>query len=99
MLWGAVMPADRDIVAHLFTDILGSLPADIPFMRAGDQRQPLLPPFATIPGAHGGTIIPSHDTGFTISVGPPIDRVVDHPVDGGIARPASHDIAVVALCG
>src|SRR6478609_1010685 len=44
-------------------------------------------------------IISCRDTTLTIGVGAAVDRVLDHPVDGRIARPAPGHVAIIALGG
>src|SRR3954451_18683537 len=42
VLGGAVVPADRDVVAHHAADRLRSFPVNVALVRAGPQRQPLV---------------------------------------------------------
>src|SRR3979411_1165727 len=70
-------------------------------MDAWNQRQPFGSRLTTAPGSdHScGCIISCRDTTLTIGVGAAVDRVVDHPVDGRIARPAPDHVAIIALGG
>src|SRR5215467_9311946 len=70
-----------------------------PGPRARHQRQPLAARHAALLHPHARTVITRCDTGLTIRIGAAVDRIVDHPVDGGVARPAPSDVAVVAFCG
>lgn len=37
-----------------------------------------------------------HHASLTISIGAAVDRILDHPMDGGIGRPAPDDITIGA---
>src|SRR6266478_4939747 len=97
----SVMSACGQVVAHHLADRLRPLPADVTLMDAWDQRQPFGSRLTTAPGSdHAcGCIISCRDTTLTIGVGAAVDRVVDHPVDGGIVRPAPDHVAIMALGG
>ena len=41
--------------------------------------------------------MPRHDPGLTIGVGAAVDRVLDHPMDGGIGWPAPDHVAIGVL--
>src|ERR1700682_3877671 len=97
----SVMSACGQVVAHHLADRLRPLPADVPLMDAWDQRQPFGSRLTTAPGSdHAcGCIISCRNTSLTIGVGAAVDRVLDHPVDGGIVRPAPDHVAIMALGG
>src|ERR1700688_3600804 len=97
----SVMSACGHVVAHHLADRLRALAADVTLMRACDQRQPFGSRLTTAPGSdHAcGCIISCRDTTLTIGVGPAVDRVLDHPVDGRIVRPAPDHVAIMALGG
>src|SRR6202040_2889232 len=101
MLWRSVMSARGHVVAHHLADRLRPLPADVTLMDAWDQRQPFGSRLTTAPGSDHACccIIACRDTTLTIGVGAAVDRVVDHPVDGGIVRPAPDHVAIRALGG
>src|SRR6516225_2074058 len=99
MLGRAMMTARRHVVAHHPADRLRPFPVDIAFMSAKHQRQPLAARHAALLHPHARTVIARCDTGLTIRIGAAVDRIVDHPMDGGVARPAPSDVAVVAFCG
>src|SRR5882724_2742697 len=96
MLGRPVMPARGYVIAHHLADRLRPLPTNIALMGARDQRQPFLPRPALDTGSNGGRAKSRRDTSLTIGVGAAVDRVLDHPVDGRIARPAPDDVAIVA---
>src|SRR6202163_2448294 len=96
----SVMSACGHVVVHHLADRLRPLPADVTLMDAWDQRQPFGSRLTTAPGSdHSCFIISCRDTSLTIGVGAAVDRVVDHPVDGRIARPAPDHLAIMALGG
>src|SRR3984893_14619508 len=97
----SVMSACGQVVAHHLADRLRPLPADVTLMDAWDQRQPFGSRLTTAPGSdHAcGCIISCRNTTLTIGVGAAVDRVLDHPVDGGIVRPAPDHVAIMALGG
>src|ERR1700676_3949520 len=99
MLGRAMMTARRHVVAHHPANRLCPLPVDIAFMGAGRQRQPLAARLAAALHLGARTIMARRGASLTIRIGTAVDRIVDHPVDGGIAGPAPGDIAVVAPCG
>src|SRR3984893_15354771 len=97
----SVMAASGHVVAPHLADRLRPLPADVTLMDAWDQRQPFGSRLTTAPGSDHPCccIISCRDTTLTIGVGAAVDRVVDHPVDGRIARPAPDHVAMIALGG
>src|SRR6266404_4952303 len=97
----SVMSACGQVVAHHLADRLRPLPADVTLMDAWDQRQPFGSRLTTAPGSdHAcGCIISCRDTTLTIGVGAAVDRVLDHPVDGRIVRPAPDYVTIMALGG
>src|SRR5258708_3597393 len=97
----SVMSACGQVVAHHLADRLRPLPADVTLMDAWDQRQPFGSRLTTAPGSdHAcGCIISCRDTTLTIGVNAAVDRVLDHPVDGRIVRPAPDHVAILALGG
>src|SRR5258706_11939731 len=97
----SVMSACGHIVAHHLADRLRPLPADVTLMDPWDQRQPFGSRLTTAPGSDHSCccIISCRDTTLTIGVGAAVDRVLDHPVDGGIVRPAPDHFAIMALGG
>src|SRR6266404_4243668 len=101
VLWRSVMSACGQVVAHHLADRLRPLPADVTLMDAWDQRQPFGSRLTTAPGLdHAcGCIISCRDTTLTIGVGAAVDRVLDHPVDGRIVRPAPDYVTIMALGG
>src|SRR5262252_5235449 len=98
MLGSAMMTARRHVVAHHPANRLRLFPVDVAFMSAGYQRQPLAAGLAACLHSHARAVIALRDTRLTIRIGTAVDRIVDHPVDGGVAGPAPIDIAVVAPC-
>ena len=99
MLGRAMMTARRHVVAHHPADRLRPFPVDIAFMGAGHQRQPLAARLASALHPDARTVIARRDASLTIRIGAAVDRIVDHPVDGGVAGSAPGNIAVVAPCG
>src|SRR3982075_3656307 len=101
LLRHSVMSASGHVVAHHLADRLRPLPANVTLMDAWDQRQPFGSRLTTAPGAEHPCccIISCRDTTLTIGVGAAVDRVLDHPVDGRIARPAPDHVAIIALGG
>src|SRR5882724_11290345 len=95
----SVMSACGHVAAHHLADRLRPLPADVTLMDARDQRQPFGPRLTTAPGSDHACccIISCRDTTLAIGVGAAVDRVVDHPMDGRIARPAPDHVAIRAL--
>ena len=84
MLGRAVMPAGGNVAADRFTDRFRPLLAYVSFVRIRHQRQPISPRLAT--GLHADAIgaVSRCCRKITIGIGPAVDRVVDHPVDGGV---------------
>src|SRR5712691_9701867 len=99
MLGRAMMTARRHVVAHHPADRLRPFPVDIAFMGAGHQRQPLAARLAAALHPDARTVIARRDASLTIRIGAAVDRIVDHPVDGGVAGSAPGDIAVVVPRG
>src|SRR3954462_4884234 len=66
-------------------------------MGLGDQRQPLRPRLPTNRHADPVSAIPCRGSSFTIEIGAAVDRVLDDPVDGCIARPAPGRVAARLL--
>src|ERR1700730_10432689 len=97
----SVMSARGHVVAHHLADRLRPLPADVTLMDAWDQRQPFGSRLTTAAGSDHACccIISCRDTTLTIGVGAAVDRVLDHPVDGRIVRPAPDHLAIMALGG
>src|SRR5258708_7226549 len=100
MLSLTILRIASDRSQHL-ADRLRPLPADVTLMDAWDQRQPFGPRLTTAPGSDHACcrIISCRDTSLTIGVGAAVDRVLDHPVDGRIVRPAPDHVAIMALGG
>src|SRR6202166_3094327 len=97
----SVMSACGQVVAHHLADRLRPLPADVTLMDAWDQRQPFGSRLTTAPGSDHACccIISCRDTTLTTGLGAAVDRVLDHPVDGRIVRPAPDHVAIIALGG
>src|SRR3984957_20433368 len=95
----SVMSACGHVVAHHLADRLRPLPADVTLMGAWDQRQPFGSRLTTAPGSDCACccIISCRDTTLTIGVGAAVDRVVDHPVDGRVARAVADYVAIIPL--
>ncbi len=96
VLGRSVIPARGDVVADHRADRLCPFPADITLVRVRDQRQPLTARLAAAARSRDGQIMPRHRASFTIGVGAAVNRVLDHPVDGGIGWPSPDHIAVAA---
>src|SRR5258705_205348 len=77
------------------------LPADVPRRAAWVRPQPFGSRLTPAPGSDHAccSIISCRNTTLTIGVGAAVDRVLDHPVDGGIVRPAPDHLAIMALGG
>src|ERR1700733_8818642 len=97
----SVMSACGHVIAHHLADRLRPLPADVTLMDVWDQRQPFGSRLTTAPWSDHVCcgIISCRDTTLTIGVGAAVDRVLDHPVDGRIVRPAPDHVAIIALGG
>src|SRR5205807_1559547 len=56
---------------------------------------------AIAPALHAGarSVRARRGGSLTVRVGAAVDRIVEHPVDGGVAGAAPGDVAVVAPCG
>src|ERR1700722_193675 len=95
----SVMSACGHVVAHHLADRLRPLPADVTLMGAWDQRQPFGSRLTTAPGMDHvcRCHIFCRDTTLTIGVGAAVDRVVDHPVDGRVARAVADYVAIIPL--
>ena len=84
MLGRAVMPAGGNVAADHFADRLRPLPAYVSFVRIRHQRQPISPRLATDLHADAIGAVSRCSGSLTIGIGPAVDRVLDHPVDGGV---------------
>src|ERR1700737_2873461 len=97
MLGRAVMPTGGNVAADHCADRLEPLPAHVPFMGVGLQRLPLAPRLAADLHAHApGAVAPRHSR-LTIGIGAAVDRVLNDPVDGGVARSPPGRVAVGLL--
>ena len=94
VLGRTMVPAGRNIVADHLANRLGLLPADVALMGVRHQRQPIGARLAAHSHADGeGTIVRRHSR-LAVSIGTAVDRVRDHPMDGGVAwtSPGRHSI-------
>src|SRR3954453_3754820 len=85
MLGRAVMPAGGNVAADHSADRLEPLPAHIPFVGVGLQRQPFVPRLAADLHAHACGAVSRRHSRLTIGIGAAVDRVLNDPVDGGVA--------------
>ncbi len=90
----AVMTACRDSVADPLAYRLRAFPLDRALLRAGLQREPRGARLAPYPRPRPCPIIARLHARLAIGVAAAIGRVDDHPMQGGVARPAPHDGAV-----
>src|SRR6201993_3278360 len=97
MFGRAMMAAGWHVAADHLADRLRPFPANIAFMGVRHKRQPI----ATCLSArlHTGGAVACRHSRLTISIGAAVDRVLDHPMDGGVVRAPPNRIAVLALHG
>src|SRR6202166_2942117 len=86
MLGRAVMPTGGNVAADHCADRLDPLPAHVPFVGVGLQRQPFVPPLAADLHAHALGGVSRRHSRLTIGIGAAVDRVINDPVDGGVTR-------------
>src|SRR6476661_7507368 len=98
MLGRAVMPTTSgNVAADHCADRLEPLPAHIPVVGVGLQRQPFVPRLAADLHAHAPGAVSRRHSRLTIGIGAAVDRVLNDPVDGGVARSPPGRIAVGLL--
>ena len=97
MLGRAVMPTSGNVAADHGADRLEPLPAHIPVVGVGLQRQPFVPCLAADLHAHALGAVPRRYSRLTIGIGAAVDRVLNDPVDGGVARSPPGRVAVGLL--
>ena len=97
MLWRTVVTAGGDIAADHRPDRLGSLPADIPFMDVRHQRQPVGSHLSADLHADAISAVSRRHRGLTIRIGAAVDRIFDHPVDGGVVGTSPSGVPIVLL--
>src|SRR6202022_3580032 len=76
---------------------LEPLPAHIPVVGVGLQRQPFVPPLAADLHAHALGGVSRRHSRLTIGIGAAVDRVLNDPVDGGVTRSPPGCVAVGLL--
>src|ERR1700737_4582683 len=99
MLGRAVMPTGGNVAADHCADRLEPLPAHVPFVGVGLQRQPFAPRLAADLHAHALGAVSRRHSRLTIGIGAAVDRVLNDPVDGGVARSPPGRVAVGLLHG
>src|SRR6201987_5691491 len=97
MLGRAVMSTSGNVAADHCADRLEPLPAHIPVVGIGLQRQPFVPPLAADLHAHALGGVSRRHSRLTISIGAAVDRVLNDPVDGGVTRSPPGCVAVGLL--
>src|SRR6476619_8294145 len=86
MLGRAVMSTSGNVAADHCADRLEPLPAHIPVVGIGLQRQPFVPRLAADLHAHAPGAVSRRHSRLTIGIGAAVARVITDPVDGGVAR-------------
>src|SRR6266567_2497545 len=99
VLRSAVMAAGGNVVADHPANRLGLLPADVALMGVRHQRQPIGPRLAAHSDADSEATIVRRHGRLAIGIGTAVDRVLDHPVDGGIAWTSPRRDSAFALDG
>ena len=97
MLGRAVMPTSGNVAADHCADRLEPLPAHIPVVGIGLQRQPFVPRFAADLHAHTLGGVSRRHSRLTIGIGAAVDRVLNDPVDSGVTRPPPGGVAIGLL--
>src|SRR6202011_3138858 len=97
MLGRAVMPTSGNVAADHCADRLEPLPAHVPFVGVGLQRQPFVPRLAADLHAHALRAVFRRHSCLTIGIGAAVDRVLDDPVDGRVTRSPPGRVAVGLL--
>ena len=97
MLGRAVMPTSGNIAADHCADRLEPLPAHIPVVGIGLQRQPFVPRLAADIHAHALGAVSRRHSRLTIGISAAVDRVLNDPVDGGVTRSPLGCVAVGLL--
>src|SRR6202163_298417 len=98
MLGRAVMPTTSgNVAADHCADRLEPLPAHIPVVGIGLQRQPFVPRLAADLHAHTLGGVSRRNSRLTIGIGAAVDRVLNDPVDGGVTRSPPGRVAVGLL--
>src|SRR6202049_3921735 len=97
MLGRAMMPTGGNVAADHGADRLEPLPAHVPFVGVGLQRQPFVPRLAADLHAHALGAVSRRHSRLTIGIGAAVDRVINDPVDGGVARSPPGRVAVGLL--
>lgn len=97
MLGCTVIPTSGNVAADHGADRLEPLPAHIPLVGVGLQRQPLVPRLAADLHAHALGGVSRRHSCLTIGIGAAVDRVLNDPVDGGVARSPPGRVAVGLL--
>src|SRR3974390_572923 len=97
VLWRAMMTTGGDVAAHHVADRLGLLPTDIALVGIRHQRQPIAARLAANLHADARGTIARFDSRLTIGIGAAVNRVLNHPVDGGVVRAPPNRLAILAL--
>ena len=97
MLGRAVIPTGGNVVADHGADRLKLLPAHVPIVGVGLQRQPFVPRLAADLHAHALGTVSRRDSRLTIGIGAAVDRVLNDPVDGGVAWSPPSRVAIGLL--
>src|SRR6201996_2657954 len=97
VLGRAVMSTGGNVAADHGADRLEPLPAHIPVVGIGLQRQPFVPPLAADLHAHALGGVSRRRSRLTIGIGAAVDRVLNDPVDGGVTRSPPDGVAVGLL--
>src|SRR5438445_2925725 len=94
MLGRTVMLTAGNVVADHCADRLEPFPAHVSFVGVGFQRQPFVPRLAADLHAHALGAVSRRHSRLTIGIGAAVDRVLNDPVDGGVARSPPGRVAV-----
>src|SRR5260370_779751 len=86
MLGRAVMPTGGNVAADHCADRLEPLPAHVPFVGVGLQRQPFVPPLAAELHAHALGGVSRRHSRLTKGIVATEDRGLNDPVDCGVTR-------------
>jgi hypothetical protein len=93
----AVMPTGGTVAADHCADRREPLPAHVPVVGVGLQRQPFVPRLAADLHAHALGAVSRRHRRLTLGIGAAVDRVLKDPVDGGVARSPPGGVAVGLL--
>src|SRR5208282_6324975 len=97
MLRCPMIAAGRYVTANHLADRLGLLPANIALMGVRHQGQPIAARLAANLHADASGIIARAGSCLTIGIGAAVDRVCDHPVNGGVVWAPPSRLAILAL--